>query len=306
MFRILSILTAICFLFANCEPAIYTSAPSYQRQAPSQAPRGYEEFYNQLAPYGRWIDYPGEGFVWVPNVEQGFRPYSSNGHWVYSDQGWTWSSNYQWGWAAFHYGRWLYEDAYGWIWVPGHEWAPAWVTWAQSGSYYGWAPLAPHISINMSVGGGWNPPAHYWNFVPQEHITQVNINNYVINNTNNTTVVNNISRNVTYINNNNFSNNSQIRNSNNGAQYNTGPHVHEVEKTTNQPINPMVIHETEKPNQTHPNEQKMDFYKPKFERPNMNLPIQSRPAPVKFEKYQPPVNHNSNPQKDNRADKKDN
>ena len=86
MFRILSILTAICFLFANCELAIYTSAPSYQRQAPSQAPRGYEEFYNQLAPYGRWIDYPGEGVVWVPNVEQGFRPYSSNGHWVYSYQ----------------------------------------------------------------------------------------------------------------------------------------------------------------------------------------------------------------------------
>ena len=88
------------------------------------------------------------------------------------------------------------REGYGWIWVPGHEWAPAWVTWGESGGYYGWAPLAPHISIEMSMGGGWTPPSHYWNFVPREHINRPNINTYVINNTNNTTIINNINKNI--------------------------------------------------------------------------------------------------------------
>jgi hypothetical protein len=311
MLRILSILIAISLLFTNCEHAVYTSAPDYHSQAPTKATIGFEVFYNELGPYGRWMDYPGEGYVWVPNVEQGFRPYASNGHWIYSDLGWTWSSNYQWGWAAFHYGRWMYEDDYGWIWVPGNEWAPAWVTWGQSSGYYGWAPLAPHISINMSVGGGWIPPAHYWNFVPQQHITQVNINNYVINNTNNTTVVNNISKNITYINNNSnnrVSNNNQVRNANSNVIYNTGPHVKEVESRTNNSIYPMVVHETQKPNMIHPNEEhRMDMYRPQVARPNVNLPVQSRPAPNKVERYQPPANHNSNPQnRNNRADRRNN
>src|SRR5580693_9047287 len=48
-------------------------------------PVGYDAFYNELSPYGRWIDYPGYGYVWSPNAEPGFRPYSSDGHWVYSD-----------------------------------------------------------------------------------------------------------------------------------------------------------------------------------------------------------------------------
>jgi hypothetical protein len=360
MNKTLSLLAAISLLFTNCGPVVYTSATNYPAASHTQTSMGFEVFYNELAPYGRWMDYPGEGYVWVPNVEQGFRPYATNGHWVYSDHGWTWASNYQWGWAAFHYGRWMYEDAYGWIWVPGHEWAPAWVTWGQSGGYYGWAPLAPHISINMSVGGGWNPPAHYWNFVPQEHITQTNVNNYVINNTNNTTIVNNISKNITYINNsnintnisnttisntnitnNNISNrnfnnsnvtnnnvtnnnpntairnnnipnynvpsNNQIRNTNQSQViYNRGPQVHDVEKSTNNPINQMIIHETDRPNITHPNEEhRMDLYRPQVASPNMNIPAQSRPAPIKVERYQPPANRNINPQKgNNRGDER--
>jgi hypothetical protein len=163
----------------------------------------------------------------------------------------------------------------------------------------------------MSVGGGWNPPAHYWNFVPREHMTQVNINNYVINNTNNTTVVNNISKNITYINNNNSNNrisNNQTRNTNNNVFYNTGPHVKEVEKNTNNTISPMVIHETERPNMTHQNEpHKMDLYRPRVASPNMNMPVQSRPAPNRVERYQPPMNHNSNPpQGNNKGDRKNN
>src|SRR6266496_4345326 len=89
----------------------------------------YQTFYDELSPYGEWIDYPEYGYVWVPEVDD-FRPYSTGGHWVWTDDyGWMWASDYDWGWAPFHYGRWTYDDWYGWIWVPGYEWSPAWVEW---------------------------------------------------------------------------------------------------------------------------------------------------------------------------------
>ncbi len=60
-------------------------------------------FHSALDPYGRWIDDPQYGTVWISN-EPGFRPYYTNGHWVYTDEGWAWVSDYSWGWAPFHYG----------------------------------------------------------------------------------------------------------------------------------------------------------------------------------------------------------
>src|SRR5688572_16631158 len=65
----------------------------------------YQQFYDDLSPYGQWINNPEFGHVWVPRLS-GFRPYYSNGHWAYTNYGWTWVSNYNWGWAPFHYGRW--------------------------------------------------------------------------------------------------------------------------------------------------------------------------------------------------------
>ena len=63
----------------------------------------YQTFYDELSPHGRWIDYPQYGYVWVPNAGPSFRPYSTNGHWVWTDgYQWMWVSNYSWGWAPFH------------------------------------------------------------------------------------------------------------------------------------------------------------------------------------------------------------
>ena len=90
----------------------------------------YQDFYDELSPYGHWVDYPGQGYVWVPDAGADFRPYSTNGHWVWSDNyEWVWVSDYDWGWAPFHYGRWDNDPTYGWYWVPGYEWSPAWVAW---------------------------------------------------------------------------------------------------------------------------------------------------------------------------------
>jgi len=66
----------------------------------------YQTFYDDLSPYGDWIYYPEYGYVWQPDMGPDFRPYSTGGHWVWSDEyEWMWVSDYDWGWAPFHYGR---------------------------------------------------------------------------------------------------------------------------------------------------------------------------------------------------------
>ena len=187
MKKILYILLS-AILLSGCSPVVYTSTP---RPAYNQSQQPYAEqsqtdqvFYDELSPYGQWIDYPEYGYVWQFNVGPDFRPYVTNGQWVYSDAGWTWASNYSWGWAPFHYGRWFYDGSYGWLWEPGHQWAPAWVTWGQSGNYYGWAPVPPRVSVD---NGSYRPRDEDWNFVPATRIDHVNLTNYVVRN--NVTVI---------------------------------------------------------------------------------------------------------------------
>jgi hypothetical protein len=118
-------------------------------------------FQAQLAPYGRWVDIPGQGPCWVPSVQAtvpDWRPYFNEGHWVYTDDGWSWQSDYPWGEYAFHYGRWLRDPLLGWAWVPGYNWGPAWVCWrhAEREGYCGWAPLPPGAAFEAGVGLMWN------------------------------------------------------------------------------------------------------------------------------------------------------
>jgi hypothetical protein len=136
----------------------------------------FQTFYDELSPYGYWIDYPGYGYVWAPAVGAGFAPYATAGYWVYTDLGWTWVSNYRWGWAPFHYGRWHYDDFYGWLWLPGNEWAPAWVVWRSSPGYYGWAPMGPGVYVVS--GNNYNIHHHHWVFVEQQYLGDQNISSY--------------------------------------------------------------------------------------------------------------------------------
>ena len=127
----------------------------------------YQSFYDQLSPYGQWINDPQYGYVWVPNVDDDFRPYFTGGHWVYTEFGNTWVSDYPWGWACFHYGRWTYNDYYGWLWVPGSEWGPGWVTWRWGGGYCGWAPLYPGFAW---AGGVYSCPDDWWIFMHPRYL----------------------------------------------------------------------------------------------------------------------------------------
>ena len=110
-------------------------------------------FYDELAPYGRWVDC-SYGQCWVPaRVEADWQPYS-NGQWIYTEYGWTWISNDPWGGSPYHYGTWTSIEGYGWSWVPGTVWAPAWVTWSYSDNYVGWAPLPPTVVFGASGYSG--------------------------------------------------------------------------------------------------------------------------------------------------------
>ncbi|MHB8417379.1 MAG: DUF6600 domain-containing protein [Myxococcales bacterium] len=134
---------------APFQPPVAEAAPPPEEAADVETPLGPEmdpdAFQPVLAPYGSWVDLPPYGLVWQPSpavVGSDFTPYSSGGHWVYSDAGWTWSSDYPWGWAPFHYGNWIFA-AGSWDWIPGRVWAPAWVSWRYGGGAVGWAPLGP-------------------------------------------------------------------------------------------------------------------------------------------------------------------
>jgi hypothetical protein len=110
-------------------------------------------FYDELSPYGQWVDC-SYGQCWVPGqVAAGWQPYS-NGQWIYTEYGWTWVSNDPWGGSPYHYGTWASIPGYGWSWVPGTVWAPAWVTWSYSNSYVGWAPLPPTVVFGASGYAG--------------------------------------------------------------------------------------------------------------------------------------------------------
>lgn len=196
---------------------------------PIQAKAQYEDvsletFYEELSPYGVWIDDPQYGHVWRPDVDQDdFRPYYSNGHWEMTRYGNTWVSDYDWGWAPFHYGRWHYSNRRGWLWIPDTKWGPAWVSWRSGGGYYGWAPLGPGININIRIGP--RIPDHYWVFIPQRSIYYSRYPDY------------NRRRNLNIYHNTIIINNTYVYNRN---RYYTGPRADEIRRITREPVR---IHE---------------------------------------------------------------
>ena len=149
---------------------------SVKAQPEFSASVNFNTFYQQLSPYGQWLDVPRYGRVWSYN-EPGFRPYATNGQWEDTQDGWYWNSGYAWGAIPFHYGRWEQDPYYGWIWIPGYDYAPAWVVWSQAGDCYGWAPLGFGLDINVSFG---RIPSNRWMYASVGNITRPRIDRYCI------------------------------------------------------------------------------------------------------------------------------
>jgi hypothetical protein len=243
---------------------LITLAAATPVKSVAQASISLQVFYDELSPYGEWVDNPDYGYVWIPDVPADFAPYSSNGYWVFTDAGWTWLSAYSWGWAPFHYGRWYNDPYYGYTWVPGNEWGPGWVTWRSSRGYYGWAPIGPGISIDFAYSWGYNQPYNEWRFVRDRDFGRRSIYNYYVTNINYTTIINN----STVINNMYDDRAANVR-------YNTGPERTEVQRHTGNRINPVSLRKTDRPSQSlGRNEYKL--YRPGVEKASNN---ERRPAP---------------------------
>lgn len=239
-----------------------TYGPDYNRPDYNQPDYGQSydqsggpvDFYDELGPYGQWVQTPEYGTVWIPNAGADFQPYATSGHWVVTEYGNTWVSDYAWGWAPFHYGRW-YQDRYrGWAWIPGNDWGPAWVSWRSGGGYYGWAPLGPiqagpGININVNV----NIPANYWTFVPQRYITSPRLYSYcvprprVVNIYQNTTIINNVYR-------------------ANNRTYAYGPRREEIEYVTRRSVPVYRIENTGRPGRTSIQNNTVGIYRPDMNR----------------------------------------
>ena len=254
----------LLLVFLNLGNMIFEQKATAQQVAVS-----FQMFYDQLSPYGRWIDHPNHGHVWIPSVSVGFMPYQTSGHWIYTEYGCTWASDYPWGWAPFHYGRWFPDPVYGWVWVPGDEWGPAWVVWSHSSGYYGWAPLAPGISISLALGGGWIAPHNHWMFVQDRYLCNSHLEKHYLDR----------SRYTTYFNNMRIINNSHIDNSRH-VTYVSGPLRGEVQKSVpNHPIRTYSVQDINRPAQVI-NKNQMQIY-----RPNVVINKNESPRPANVERY---------------------
>jgi len=282
MKKISPLLMCIVVLCFGCDSILMTTAYTPMDQAQvGPTEQTYQVFYDGLAPYGTWLTDPQFGYVWMPNVGPGFEPYSSNGHWVYTNSGWTWVSNYNWGWATFHYGRWFYQNGRGWIWIPGHEWGPAWVVWGNVEDYYAWAPMGP----GSIIGDGWMPPSSYWNFVSKQYMYQHDLDRYIMDRNNRSIFSNrvNLNRNAQinpYENPNHYNNDRRYLDHNNGKSYiNIGPRMEEVRQYTNSAIRPLRINENKVPVGTTNNRRDLFIYKPPIMHQDAQRESRNRPAP---------------------------
>ena len=241
---------------------IFTKSASAQQSNVS-----FQVFYDQLSPYGEWVNYPNYGYVWIPDAGPDFVPYSTQGHWILTDFGWTWMSDYSWGWAPFHYGRWNYDHFYGWFWVPDNEWGPAWVSWRRADGYYGWAPMEPGISLSVSFSRGYDSHDDHWIFVRDRDIDRADLNHYYISRTDQDRIVRRSSViNSTYV------------DSRRHTTYVTGPARADIQKATGRQVKSVAIQDNNKPGQNLSNGH-FSIYRPQVIKNNDK---EKKPAPSRI------------------------
>ena len=215
-------------------------------------------FYDELSPYGSWIEDANYGYVWIPRVDNDFCPYVSNGHWALTDFGWTWASDYPWGWAPFHYGRWYEDPIYGYMWIPDTEWGPAWVTWRQANGYIGWTPMGPGININIALSRSYDVPRDRWVFVRDRDFMQNNLYSYRLDRSLNFRIfdMSLVIRNTRYDNRRN-------------STYVFGPRREDVQRFSGRIINPLHIRDYDRPGQ-HFDRDYLSIYRPQIHQNSYN------------------------------------
>jgi hypothetical protein len=163
--------------------------------------------YEDLDDYGGWRPDPQYGNVWFPHVTVvNWAPYRY-GHWAWiSPWGWTWVDDAPWGFAPFHYGRWVsVRGAWGWVPCPPPVVAVGYIRPVYAPALVAWIG-GPHFGMGIGVGSavgvnvGWFPLGPREVFVPSYRVSRAYVNNVNISNTTvNQTVINN-SYNTTIVN----------------------------------------------------------------------------------------------------------
>jgi len=234
--------------------------------APQQTPVTTQTFYNDLSPYGQWVNMAPYGYVWIPSAGVGFVPYSNYGHWVYTEYGWTWVSDYAWGWATFHYGRWGYNAEYGWYWIPDTYWGPAWVCWRHCDGYYGWAPLGWGMNITAGYYGDYGIPSAWWIFCGEGHICDRYVYRYYMPRK----TCDYLYGHSTVVSYTHYDEGHKIT-------YASGPHPDEVGKAIHGKVRQIAVRGTAAPAQRYDNAH-LHIYKPEVRQTTANEP---KPAPTR-------------------------
>ncbi|HMG15343.1 MAG TPA: DUF6600 domain-containing protein [Saprospiraceae bacterium] len=232
----------------------------------AQAVVSFQVFYDELSPYGTWVQNPDYGYVWVPNAGPDFIPYSSQGYWTLTEYGWTWVSYYPWGWAPFHYGRWYDDPFYGPMWVPDNEWGPGWVTWRRSANYYGWAPIGPGVELGVAYSNGYNVPYNHWTYIKDRDFGRRNSYKYYVNASRKEYIYRHTQ--VVY--------NERFDKAHN-TRYNSGPDRKDVEKHWGRPVKQVTVKEMDKPGQRFSKNQ-VQLYRPQVQKEKLGG---AAPAPAK-------------------------
>jgi len=131
------------------------------QKASAQGYVDFQVFYDELSPYGTWVDNANYGYVWVPNVDSTFVPYATNGYWICSDYGWTWVSDYSWDGHLFTM---VVGSLMQYMAACGYQirMGPGWVSWRSCDGYYGWAPIGPGISASVAYSNNYEVPDNEW------------------------------------------------------------------------------------------------------------------------------------------------
>src|SRR5258707_1944384 len=100
------------------------------RQASAQVGVSFETFYDSLSPYGERLYVGHYGRVWRPRVSVvglDFRPYTTGGHWVYTDYGWSFQTEHDRRTSPFPYCCRLPGSDFSCGSLPDTSWCPRWV-----------------------------------------------------------------------------------------------------------------------------------------------------------------------------------
>jgi hypothetical protein len=170
-------LLTVTALASGCSyTQIATSPATYDEyEEPVYLPEPARGAYGQLSMWGYWMEVPGFGWVWQPDVEFDWQPYYY-GHWVWTSFEWTWVSYEPFGWITYHYGYWNYDPNYGWFWIPDYYWYACGVTWIYYDDFICWAPIPPpghHLLDPWAIYVD-----NVWVVVPATHFLKPHVGNY--------------------------------------------------------------------------------------------------------------------------------